>query len=221
MPSKAEWGGAFSSFPLPSESFDLPWVWGWGINGGCKSWKGVQLSSVQSFSRVQLCDPMDCSTPGRPVHHQLPEFTQSRWCHPTISSSVIAFSCLQSFPASGAFLMSLLFAPQVLFSGPALPDDECLPGVKSSKWGEQVGSLGRRVIWLDCFEHILSVLAPGRPPLEFFLLRRDWPTGNPCVLVWPNGGTQATFTAWLRLCPLSFPPPPPRWDRLTSQLALN
>ena len=27
----------------------------------------------------------------------------SRWCHPTISSSVVLFSCLQSFPASGSF----------------------------------------------------------------------------------------------------------------------
>ena len=34
----------------------------------------------------------------------------SRWCHPTISSSVIPFSCLQSFPASGSFLMCRLFA---------------------------------------------------------------------------------------------------------------
>ena len=35
----------------------------------------------------------------------------SRWCHPTISSSVIPFSsCLQSFPASGSFPMSRLFA---------------------------------------------------------------------------------------------------------------
>ena len=33
----------------------------------------------------------------------------SRWCHPTISSSVVPFSCLQSFPASGPFLMSWLF----------------------------------------------------------------------------------------------------------------
>ena len=30
----------------------------------------------------------------------------SRWCHPTILSSVIPFCCLQSFPASGSFLMS-------------------------------------------------------------------------------------------------------------------
>ena len=33
-----------------------------------------------------------------------------RWCHPTISSSVIPFSCLQSFPASGSFPMSQFFA---------------------------------------------------------------------------------------------------------------
>ena len=35
----------------------------------------------------------------------------SQWCHPTISSSVIPFSsCPQSFPASGSFLISQLFA---------------------------------------------------------------------------------------------------------------
>ena len=35
----------------------------------------------------------------------------SRWCHPTISSSVVPFSsCPQSFPASGSFPMSQLFA---------------------------------------------------------------------------------------------------------------
>ena len=48
---------------------------------------------------------MDCRMPGFLVHQQLPEFTQtcplSRWCHPTISSSVIPFSYhLQAFPAS-------------------------------------------------------------------------------------------------------------------------
>ena len=34
----------------------------------------------------------------------------SPWCYPTISSSVIPFSCPQSFPASGSFPMSWLFA---------------------------------------------------------------------------------------------------------------
>ena len=37
----------------------------------------VQFSLVQLLSRVQLCDPMNCSTPGLPVHHQLPEFIQT------------------------------------------------------------------------------------------------------------------------------------------------
>ena len=32
------------------------------------------FSSVQSLSRVRLCDPMNRSTPGLPVHQQLPEF---------------------------------------------------------------------------------------------------------------------------------------------------
>ena len=34
----------------------------------------------------------------------------SQWCHPTISSSVVPFSCLQSFPAWGSLPMSQLFA---------------------------------------------------------------------------------------------------------------
>ena len=36
----------------------------------------IQFSSVAQ-SCLTLCDPMDCSTPGLPVHHQLPEFTQT------------------------------------------------------------------------------------------------------------------------------------------------
>ena len=43
--------------------------------------KGTSLHSVQFSSVTQscpmLCDPMNCSTPGLPVHHQLPEFTQT------------------------------------------------------------------------------------------------------------------------------------------------
>ena len=77
------------------------------------------LYSVQFSTATQLCstlcDPMDCSTPGFPVHHELPEFTDSCplswWCHPAISSFVIPFlSCLQSFPASGSFQMNQFFA---------------------------------------------------------------------------------------------------------------
>ena len=74
-----------------------------------------RFSSVQSLSCPTLCDPMDCITPGLPVHHQLSEFTQTHvyWVSDAIQPShpVIPFSsCLQSFPASGSFLMSQLFA---------------------------------------------------------------------------------------------------------------
>ena len=53
---------------------------------------------------------MDCSTPGFPVHLQLPELAQTyvHWIHDAIqpSSLVLFSSCLQSFPASGSFPMS-------------------------------------------------------------------------------------------------------------------
>ena len=69
----------------------------------------VQFSSVIQ-SCPTLCDPMNCSTPGLPVHHQLP-CPLSRWCHPTILSSAVPFSSYpQSFLASGSFQMSQLFA---------------------------------------------------------------------------------------------------------------
>ena len=50
-----------------------------------------------------------CPSPTPGVHPNPCPLCQ--WCHPTISSSVIPFSsCLQSFPASGSFQMSQLFA---------------------------------------------------------------------------------------------------------------
>ena len=45
-------------------------------DGSCNCWI-TSVQSVQSLSRVRLCDPMNHSTPGLPVHHQLPEFTQT------------------------------------------------------------------------------------------------------------------------------------------------
>ena len=44
----------------------------------------LSFSSNQSLSHVRLCDPMDCSTPGFPVHHQLPELAQTHVHHDAI-----------------------------------------------------------------------------------------------------------------------------------------
>ena len=97
------------------------------------------------FSHSVLCtlwDPMDCSMPNFPVLHHLPETCSnscplSLWCHPTISSSVIPFSSfLQSFPASGSFLMNQLFT-----SGG--------PSIRISPSNEYSGLISFRMDWLD------------------------------------------------------------------------
>ena len=74
-------------------------------------------SSVQSLSHVRFF-----ATPRTAAHQASLSITNSwsllklmsisRWCHPTISSSVVPFSSrLLSFPASGSVLMSQFFAP--------------------------------------------------------------------------------------------------------------
>ena len=70
------------------------------------------FSSILSLT---LCDPMNCSTARPPcpsptsrVHSN--SRPSSRWCHSSISSSVVPFSsCCQSLPASESFPMSQLF----------------------------------------------------------------------------------------------------------------
>ena len=67
----------------------------------------VQFSSVAQ-SCLTLCNPMDCST-GLPVHHQLPEFTQTQvhWVsdaiQPSISSSVSSLLLPLIFPSIRIF----------------------------------------------------------------------------------------------------------------------
>ena len=63
----------------------------------------VSGSSVQSLSRVRLWDPMDCSMPGLPVHHQLPEFTQT---HAHRVSDAIQPSHPLSSPSPPGFSLS-------------------------------------------------------------------------------------------------------------------
>ena len=68
----------------------------------CFLWASVQFSSVTQ-SCPTLCDPMNCSTPGLPVHHHLPEFTQThvRWVR-----DAIQLSRPLSFPSPPAFNLS-------------------------------------------------------------------------------------------------------------------
>ena len=88
--------------------------------GSEPTWQTVCYTHTVQFRAVTqscptLCDPMNHSTQGLPVHQQLPEFTQThvRRVSDAIQPSrpVIPFSsCPQSLPASESFPMSQLFA---------------------------------------------------------------------------------------------------------------
>ena len=101
--------------PLPPT---LPLVFNWRRYGRERIWlfwSVAQFSLVSPLYCCSVAQSRDCSMPGFPVHHQLPEFAQSHvhgiwWWHPTIPSSVIPFSsCPWSFPASRSFPMSRIF----------------------------------------------------------------------------------------------------------------
>ena len=92
--------------------YKLPRIWCFVIS------RLNRLSSVQ-FSRSVMSNSLQ---PHEPQHSRPPYPSPtpgvhpnpcplSQWCHPGISSSVVPFSsCPQSFPASGSFPMSHLFA---------------------------------------------------------------------------------------------------------------
>ena len=104
-----------------------------------------QFSSIAQ-SCPTLWDPMDCSTPGLPVHHQLPEPPQTH-VHPisdAIQPSHILSSpsppSYQSFPASGSFLMNWFFTSggqSIGVSASACPSNE------------YSGLISFRIDWLD------------------------------------------------------------------------
>ena len=69
--------------------------------------RSVMSNSLQPHGLQHARPPSPSPTPR--VHPN--SCPSSRWCHPAISSSVVPFSsCPQSFPASGSFQMSQLFA---------------------------------------------------------------------------------------------------------------
>ena len=86
------------------------------VTKGESRWRRDQFSSVQ-FIRSVLSDSL---RPHGLQHARLPcpsptprvcsnSCPSSRWYHPTITFSVVPFSCVQSFPATGSFPMSQFF----------------------------------------------------------------------------------------------------------------
>ena len=93
----------------PRNTWSNRQIWSWSTEWS----SSVQFSSVTQ-SCPTLCDPMNRSTPGLPVHHQLPEFTRLTSIESVMLSSHLILcrpfsSCPQSLPASESFPMSQLF----------------------------------------------------------------------------------------------------------------
>ena len=108
------------------------------------------LSSVQFSSVVQscptLCNPMNCSTPGLPVHHQLPEFTQTH-------AHRVGDAIQASHPLSSLFLLPPIPPSIRVFS------NESTLHIRWPKYGsfsfsiipskEYPGPISFRMDWLD------------------------------------------------------------------------
>ena len=94
------------------------------------------FSSVQWLkSCPTLCDPMECSTPGLPVHHQLPKFTQTHvhWVgdaiqpfHPLSSPSPPAFNPSQHQVISNELVFRIRWPKYWRFSFSISPSNEYL-----------------------------------------------------------------------------------------------
>ena len=67
-----------------------------------ETWEKILIpSSVQSLGPVRLCNPMACSMPGLPVHHQLLELAQIHVIKSAMPSSHLILCCPPLLPFLG------------------------------------------------------------------------------------------------------------------------
>ena len=90
---------------LPTFWLGCLFFWYW---AACISISSVAQSCPTLMHPTLQHARLPCPSPTPRVYSN--SCPSSRWCHPTISSSVVSFFCLQSFPASGSFPMSQVFA---------------------------------------------------------------------------------------------------------------
>ena len=69
------------------------------MNEWMNTYHDIKVYSVQSLTRVWLCNPTACSTPGFPVHHQLPELAQTQ-VHPVGDAIQRSHSLLSPSPSA-------------------------------------------------------------------------------------------------------------------------
>ena len=121
----------------------------------CKDWRSVQFSSVAQLCPT-LCDLMNCSMPGLPVHHQLLEFTQTHFhrvgdaiqpSHPLSSPFPPAPNPSQHQSLSNESTLCMRWPKYWSFSPSIIPSKE-QPGLMSFRmdWLDLLAAQGRSVI---------------------------------------------------------------------------
>ena len=106
----------------------------------------IPIISVQLLSRVRLCDPMDCSTPGFPVHHQL--------------QSLLKLMSIESvMPSNHLILCRPLLLPPSIFTSIRVFSSESVLCIRwpeywsfsfsISPFNEYSGLISFRIDWLD------------------------------------------------------------------------
>ena len=118
-----------------------------------------QFSSVQSLSHLQLSVTHGLQHARPPCPSWSPRMCSnscslSKWCHPTISSSVAFFSsCPQFFPASESFPMSWLFTSD----GPSIE-----ASASASVLPMNIQLISFRIYWFDLLAHTKGMVnSPG------------------------------------------------------------
>ena len=127
--------------------------------------KSFEILAINQFSAVPqscltLCDPMDCSTPGFPVHRQFLELAQTH-VHQVNDAIQPSYSfpfsfCLQSFPASESFPVSLFFAS----GGQSIGASASVLPMNIQDWFP----LGLAFVWSSCS---LRYSQESSPTLQF------------------------------------------------------
>ena len=149
-------------------SMGFPWT---GKNTSSVQFSSVQFSSVAQ-SCPTLCDPMNRSMPGLPVHHQLPEFTQTH-VHRVSDATQPSHPLSSPSPPAPVPPSIRVFSNELLFPPPGgLPD----PEIELMSPALQVDSLPTETLGKPLSE---------RPKHQFFLSHRTY-----CFIIF-NWGSKA------------------------------
>ena len=129
----------------------------------CLTFQLLSPSSVAQ-SCLTLCDPMDYSMPGLPVHHRLPKFTQLMSIELVMPSNHLILCC------------ALLLPPSIFPSSRVFSNESALRIRWPKHWSysfsispsnEYLGLISSRMDWLDLFE-VQGTLRSLYPPTPQF-----------------------------------------------------